>query len=128
MENKLSLIKEHKSDAIAALDGYLDKIYYLTDTFLDENGNLLEGLTYDEKPVNFVKSLTKDTQEYEKVRKKLIEDNFDLTLYEINLVGLSFYYLNQSWQKQIKQLLAAVEESNKIVEVLLKPQSNDSET
>lgn len=128
MENKLSLIKEHKSDAIAALNAYLDKIYYLTDTFLDENGNLLEGLTYDEKPVNFVKSLTKDTQEYEKVRKKLIEDNFDLTLYEINLVGLSFYYLNQSWQKQIKQLLAAVEESNKIVEVLLKPQSNDSET
>lgn len=128
MKNKLSLIKEHKSDAIAALNAYLDKIYYLTDTFLDENGNLLEGLTYDEKPVNFVKSLTKDTQEYEKVRKKLIEDNFDLTLYEINLVGLSFYYLNQSWQKQIKQLLAAVEESNKIVEVLLKPQSNDSET
>lgn len=128
MKNKLSLIKEHKSDAIAALNAYLDKIYYLTDTFLDKNGNLLEGLTYDEKPVNFVKSLTKDTQEYEKVRKKLIEDNFDLTLYEINLVGLSFYYLNQSWQKQIKQLLAAVEESNKIVEVLLKPQSNDSET
>lgn len=128
MENKLSLIKEHKSAAISALNAYLDKIYYLTDTFLDENGNLIEGLTYDEKPVNFVKSLTKDAEEYEKIRKKLIEDNFDLTLYEINLVGLSFYYVNQSWQKQIKQLLAAVEESNKIVEVLLKPQSNDSET
>lgn len=119
MEKKLSLIKENKDAAIAAINSYLDRVYDLTDKYFNEDLSLKEGLTPDEKVEKFIRELRSDCVKYESVRQKLINSDFNLSLYEINLVGLSFMYVVQTWKKQIEMLTKAKSEAENIVQSLL---------
>lgn len=104
LKEKRELIKKHKDIAVAALNAILDQTYNLTDTYFDENNNLKEELTKNEKLENLIKSLRQDTMKYEKVRRKLLDDDFNLSLYEINLVGLSLMYASIRVSKYIEML------------------------
>lgn len=119
MEKKLSLIKENKDAAIAAINSYLDRVYDLTDKYFNEDLSLKEGLTPDEKVEKFIRELRSDCVKYESVRQKLINSDFNLSLYEINLIGLSFMYVAQTWKKQIEMLTKAKSEAENIVQSLL---------
>ena len=119
MEKKLSLIKENKDAAVAAINSYLDRVYDLTDKYFNEDLSLKEGLTPDEKVEKFIRELRSDCVKYESVRQKLINSDFNLTLYEINLIGLSFMYVAQTWKKQIEMLTKAKSEAENIVQSLL---------
>lgn len=119
LQEKQTLIKENKEAAISAFNAYLDSIYDLTDDFFDEEGNFQNFLSKDEKLENFIKSLRSNTDDYEKVRKKLINNDFNLSLFEINIVMLSFYYVNEKWKKQIEQLEIARNEIQKIINSLI---------
>ena len=104
LKEKRELVKKHKDTAVAALNGILDQTYNLTDAYFDENNNLKEGLTRDEELENLIKSLKQDAIKYEKVRRKLLNNDFNLSLYEINLVGLSFMYASIRISNQIEVL------------------------
>ena len=119
MEKKLSLIKENKDAAVAAINSYLDRVYDLTDKYFNEDLSLKEGLTPDEKVEKFIRELRSDCVKYESVRQKLINSDFKLSLYEINLVGLSFMYVAQTWKQQIEMLTKAKSEAENIVQSLL---------
>jgi hypothetical protein len=119
LQEKQSLIKESKEAAIAALNAYLDAVYNLTDDYFDEEGNLLDYLSEDEKLENFVKSLRSNTKDYENVRAKLINNDFNLSLFEINIVMLSFYYIDNRWKSQIEQLKIARNEAQKLIHLLI---------
>ena len=119
MEKKLSLIKENKDAAVAAINSYLDRVYDLTDKYFNEDLSLKEGLTPDEKVEKFIRELRSDCVKYESVRQKLINSDFNLSLYEINLIGLSFIYVAQTWKKQIEMLTKAKSEAENIVQSLL---------
>lgn len=119
MEKKLSLIKENKDAAVAAINSYLDRVYDLTDKYFNEDLSLKEGLTPDEKVERFIRELRSDCVKYESVRQKLINSDFNLSLYEINLVGLSFMYVAQIWKQQIEMLTKAKSEAENIVQSLL---------
>lgn len=119
LQEKQTLIKENKEAAISAFNTYLDSIYDLTDDFFDEEGNFQNFLSKDEKLENFIKSLRSNTNDYEKVRKKLINNDFNLSLFEINIVMLSFYYVNEKWKKQIEQLEIARNEAQKLIHSLI---------
>lgn len=119
MEKKLSLIKENKDAAVAAINSYLDRVYDLTDKYFNEDLSLKEGLTPDEKVEKFIRELRSDCVKYESVRQKLINSDFNLSLYEINLVGLSFMYVAQIWKQQIEMLTKAKSEAENIVQSLL---------
>lgn len=119
MEKKLSLIKENKDAAVAAINSYLDRVYDLTDKYFNEDLSLKEGLTPDEKVEKFIRELRSDCVKYESVRQKLINSDFNLSLYEINLIGLSFMYVAQTWKKQIEMLTKAKSEAENIVQSLL---------
>ena len=119
LQEKQSLIKESKEAAIAALNAYLDAVYNLTDDYFDEEGNLLDYLSKDEKLENFVKSLRSNTKDYENVREKLINNDFNLSLFEINIVMLSFYYIDNRWKSQIEQLKMARNEAQKLIHSLI---------
>lgn len=99
IEEKRKLIKENKDAAIAALNSYLDTIYKLTDTFFDKDGNRLKELPSEPKLEDFITSTKIDATRYEKVREKLIKNDFNLSLFEINEVGLAFLYVLMVWQK-----------------------------
>lgn len=119
MEEKIQLIKENKDAAVAALNSYLDKIYNLTDQYFTEDNQLKEGLTKDEKLEKFLIELKNDASKYESVRRKLIDENYDLSLKEINYVALAFTYVSATWQTMIKNLTKAIEETKLIVSKLM---------
>ena len=119
MEEKIQLIKENKNAAIAALNSYLDKIYNLTDQYFTEDNQLKEGLTKDEKLEKFLIELKNDASKYESVRRKLLDENYDLSLKEINYVALAFTYVSTTWQTMIKNLTKAIEETKPIVSKLM---------
>ena len=119
MEEKIQLIKENKNAAVAALNSYLDKIYNLTDQYFTEDNQLKEGLTKDEKLEKFLMELKNDASKYESVRRKLIDENYDLSLKEINYVALAFTYVSTTWQTMIKNLTKAIEETKLIVSKLM---------
>ena len=119
MEEKIQLIKENKDAAVAALNSYLDKIYTLIDQYFTENNQLKEGLTKDEKLEKFLIELKNDASKYESVRRKLIDENYDLSLKEINYVALAFTYVSATWQTMIKNLTKAIEETKLIVSKLM---------
>lgn len=123
LQEKQTLIKENKEAAISAFNAYLDSIYDLTDDFFDEEGNFQNFLSKDEKLENFIKSLRNNTNDYEKVRKKLINNDFNLSLFEINLVMLSLYYVDEKWKKQMEQLEIARNEIQKIINSLIEKES-----
>ena len=119
MEEKIQLIKENKDAAVAALNSYLDKIYNLTDQYFTEDNQLKEGLTKDEKLEKFLIELKNDASKYESVRRKLLDENYDLSLKEINYVALAFTYVSATWQTMIKNLTKAIEETKLIVSKLM---------
>lgn len=119
MEEKIQLIKENKDAAVAALNSYLDKIYDLTDKYFTEDNQLKEGLTKDEKLEKFLIELKNDASKYESVRRKLLDENYDLSLKEINYVALAFTYVSATWQTMIKNLTKAIEETKPIVSKLM---------
>ena len=128
MIEKINLIRDNRDAAIAALNVYLDKIYNLTDSYFD-NGVLKKELTPDEKLQNFLLELRDDAQKFEAVRRKIIDNDFNLSLKEINYVALAFTYLSESWQNQIKNLTTAREQAQQIIKILMgKSNSENSET
>lgn len=119
MEEKIQVIKENRDAAIAALNSYLDKIYNLTNQYFTEDNQLKGGLTKDEKLEKFLMELRNDASKYESVRRKLLDENYDLSLKEINYVALAFTYVSATWQTMIKNLTKAIEETKPIVSKLM---------
>lgn len=119
MEEKIQLIKENRDAAVAALNSYLDRIYNLTNQYFTEDNQLKEGLTKDEKLEKFLMELRNDASKYESVRRKLLDENYDLSLKEINYVALAFTYVSATWQTMIKNLTKAIEETKPIVSKLM---------
>ena len=83
--NKIDLIKEHKEDSLAGLNALLDKLYSLKE-FENEHEEIKEELKSkgDDTWRNYVLSMTKDIVKYEKLRQKIINDDFNFTTVEIN--------------------------------------------
>lgn len=118
MVEKINLIRDNRDAAIAALNIYLDKIYKLTDDYF-EDGKLKEGLTHDAKLEEFILELREDTNKFESVRRKLIDNDFNLSLEEVNYIALGFVYMAESWRSQIKNLTLAAEQAQAIIKVLM---------
>ena len=132
LDTKIEAIKNEKESAVLALTLYLDSIYNMTDKFFDckteknEKGEevvvrtLKEGLTKDEKLEGFIKELNNDCSAYEKVREKIQNGDFNLSLQETARVGLAFTYAAAVIQKDIEKNQKGLEQITKIMKTLMK--------
>ena len=118
-DEKNQLIKDNKDAAIAALNSVLDNIYELNEKFFDENGQLIPDLTYDEKAKDFIIEIRKDAPKYEKLRRKMIDDDFNLSLAETARIGLAFMYMHLTIEKQINLLTQVDQKSKDIMSKLI---------
>ena len=117
INKKIFAIQENREAAIAAIDGYLDYAYSLRDTFLDENGNLKEFLTPDANAEALIPSEEK-ANIYENIRMKLKNEDFNLSLFEINYIGLAFFFSQCKMKNRIDELKIAIDEIKDINSVL----------
>ena len=99
-------------------------MYNLTDKYFDKEGKMLPLPEKDEKVENFIKEVRTDTQKYESVRRKLIDENFDLSLYEINLVALSLLFTTETMKKQVNNLTQTIEALSDLVAALMAKEEN----
>lgn len=125
--SKIELIKQYKETAIAALNNYLDSMYNLTDKYFDKEGKMLTLPERNEKLESFINEIRIDTQKYESVRRKLIDENFDLSLYEINLVALSFLFTTEIMKQQVKNLTQTIEALSDLAAALMKKEKEKEE-
>ena len=117
-EEKIEFIKANKALAVAALNTYLDAIYDLTDDFCDEEGNRKAVLPSNPEVEDFLNEVGAGAREYENVRQKLNNDDFNLSTLEINYIALAFLYVTISIKREMdkiqKTYTQAVEVYNKL--------------
>lgn len=124
LEEKQKLISENKDQAVTAVTTYLDSIYSVKEQFLTEDGELKEDLPRDEKAEEFVKSVQKDAKDYEIIRRKLIDGDFNLSLLETTRVALAFTFMSVQSERLIKQMISMKEIADSLVEQLMQGTEN----
>ena len=124
LEEKQKLISENKDQAVTAVTTYLDSIYSVKEQFLTEDGELKEDLPRDEKAEEFVRSVQKDAKDYEIIRRKLIDGDFNLSLLETTRVALAFTFMSVQSERLIKQMISMKEIADGLVEQLMQGTEN----
>lgn len=113
-DKKILVIQENKSAVLAALNSYMDYIYNLHDTFFEDNGDLKEGLSHDNQIEELITSSKDRLTVFENIREKITANDFNLSLVEINYIGLAFLFTSLSFKKQLENLQRAIELSDSI--------------
>ena len=124
LEKKQKLIQNNKDTAVAALDSYLDKLYNLTDGYKTEDGDFDNSRPLDKSIADFVKELIQDTIKFEDVRLKLLANDFNLSLYEVNLIALAYYYVAISMEHRIENAQKALAEIKPLIPQLMEENLN----
>lgn len=99
-------------------------MYNLTDLYFDEEGNMLPLPEENEKLKNFILEVKSDTQKYENVRRKLIDKDLNLSLYEISLVSLSFTFTVETMKKQVENLTETIKVLSGLAAALIAKEEN----
>lgn len=93
--NKIELIKQYKEPIIVAIDTYLKQVSELT---------CLAPMAEISEAQKVTSDLNLDSKEYEKIRDKLIKNDFNLSPFEISKIGLIMFYQEKVISKQILTL------------------------
>ena len=126
LNKKLFAVQQNRGAAIAALDSYLDYIYDLHDKFFEENDQLKEGLVHDQRAEDLITSSKNNANKFESVRRKLLDNDFNLSLLEINYIGLAFFFTSSRMRARVKELETAIREINDVVAVLMEGIDEDT--
>ena len=119
LEEKREIIIKNKDPALAALESVSDRIYDLTDDLLNEQGKLMTAKIGNYKVEQFATELRNDAEKYEKVRAKLLNSDFNLSISEINYVALAFYFCSEKLHAQIADMEKAASLAEDLREKLM---------
>lgn len=126
INKKIFMIQQNREPAIAALDSYLDYIYNLHEMFFNEDNTLKEGLTHDERAEDLILSSKANAKIFESIRRKLKDKDFNLSLFEVNYIGLAFFFASSRMKNRIKELETSIKEIDDLVAILM--EGADKET
>lgn len=128
LSEKIDLIKEHKTDTLAALGAYITHVYDISNPFYTKEGVLIQdysddkvNLQTDKDLVNFITSFRSHVKEFEIIEDKLKKEDFNLSLLEVNRIALVFEYMKEVFKKQLLQTQTAISECEKIYDQLVSP-------
>ena len=100
LEEKREIIRRNKDPSVTALNGLLDKIYSMTDPFLNSKGNIMTAKFENYRAGKFLVDIRNDTEKYEAVRQKIILNDFSLSLKEINYIAIALTYSKMVMERQ----------------------------
>lgn len=122
LEEKREIVSKNKDPSIAALNSVLDRIYDLRD-MREQRQN-----TDSETEVKLFDELEHDSDKYEKVREKLLKNDFNLSLAEINYVALAYYFCAENIKQQIELMDKARQMSLDMVKDLMSSLKNEEQS
>ena len=100
LEEKREIIRRNKDPSVTALNSLLDKIYSMTDPFLNSKGNIMTAKFENYRVGKFLVDIRNDTEKYEAVRQKIILNDFNLSLKEINYIAIALTYSKMVMERQ----------------------------
>jgi SAM-dependent methyltransferase len=80
---------------------------------------LKPDLNLDEQTIKFAETFEADAKKYEKVRTKLLNSDFNLSIAEINYVALAFYFCSEKLHAQIADMEKAASLAEDLREKLM---------
>lgn len=122
MAEKIELIKEHKTDTLAALSVYITHVYDMSNPFFNKNGELIQNAIKtetDEEYIKFIKSFRHSVREFETLEAKIKKNDFNLSLLEIDRIALVFQYMEEVFKKQLQQTEWAISECKRVSDQLM---------
>lgn len=119
------LVKENKEPCAAALNFYLDYLYSLKEEFFDEDFNRKPFLEENKMIEELIVSLYKNAGTYEDIRKKITEEDFNLSRAELDYIGLALFFWHRVCEAQIKKLKTAQDIAIELSNTLLKNSTVD---
>lgn len=94
--------------------------------FFNEDNTLKEGLTHDERAEDLILSSKANAKIFESIRRKLKDKDFNLSLFEVNYIGLAFFFASSRMKNRIKELETSIKEIDDLVAILM--EGADKET
>lgn len=122
MAEKIELIKEHRTDTLAALSVYITHIYDMSNPFFNKNGELIQDAIKtetDEEYIKFIKSFRQSVREFEMLEAKIKKNDFNLSLLEIDQIALVFQYMEEVFKTQLQQTEWAISKCKKVSDQLM---------
>lgn len=106
LKEKIEIVKNYKDSFIASLERWLDYAY----PTLEEKG---KDKSFNKEEYS---SIIEDS---ENLRRKLLMEDFDLSLKEINKLALVQVFIISLWRKNIEATKIAIKETEKIIKDLM---------
>ena len=120
MENgkikQIFLIQQYTKPIIASINYYLDYIYNLKDEFYDDNDQLNKELEHDEEAEGLINRVSEKVEQFEIIRAKLTNDDFNLSTTEISYIGIALLFYYKVLQIKIARENEALELSKFLVQ------------
>lgn len=120
MENgkikQIFLIQQYTKPIIASINYYLDYIYNLKDEFYDDNDQLNRELEHDEEAEGLINRVSEKVEQFEIIRAKLTNDDFNLSTTEISYIGIALLFYYKVLQIKIARENEALELSKFLVQ------------
>ena len=120
MENgkikQIFLIQQYTKPIIASINYYLDYIYNLKDEFYDDNDQLNKELEHDEEAEGLINRVSEKVEQFEIIRAKLTNDDFNLSTAEISYIGIALLFYYKVLQIKIARENEALELSKFLVQ------------
>lgn len=114
---KREMIKNYKNVAIASLDKVLDSLYSMKNQYSPELVRAA-GFNVTEKEEKILSDYNKSIPIYEAI-KRTVQNDEELTTYEINLIGISMLFagtlMKSQGENMIKSSTKIVEMANKLM-------------
>ena len=114
ISTKIELIKENSKAALVALDAQIKTTENLikNKAFLEIDDN--RSKLYEKVET----SLREDLVNEQNVRNKIKKNDFNLSLFEINIVALAFFYQEKVFEKQKQTLETLISKTNTLFQQL----------
>lgn len=103
LDKKISIIKQYKVPIIETLNGFIDSTTSYKEN-LENFPTLKPEIEADKKISTYIDELYDLGKKYDILRKKIAKDDFNLSLFEINMCVIALAYQKESFLNNIKSL------------------------
>lgn len=113
LDEQCKFIQENKDYVVTLLNAALDTIYNIVDGLKEIKENSEVVTEEIEEAMRAYVEQKNNAEQFEKVRRKIIADDFKLSLLEINQINLAALFCEQVLRNDVERRLKLIDDCNK---------------